>query len=148
VISTWSPGTRVSCRLLTLKHAIRLTLFAAVGLLNTLADFTIFFLLLSYSPLPASACNIVSYASGIALSYVINRHLTFRDRQTHRVVGPIIFLATGLVGLAINTLVVVLSLPFVGTVSAKIAATLVTFAWNYSVSNLIVFTETSRSPRS
>lgn len=126
---------------------IRLIIFALVGIANTMIDFAIFLTLLSLSPLPVSTCNIVSYLVGIGSSYLLNRNLTFRDRPSRRVAGAILYVSTCLVGLALNTSIVVGLIPLVGAFAAKACATMVTFAVNYALSNLVVFVEPGHRAR-
>lgn len=54
--------------------------FNAVGLLNTLIDFVIFTLLNSLGMVYALA-QVISYSAGTANSFILNKKVTFRDRN-------------------------------------------------------------------
>lgn len=54
--------------------------FNAVGLVNTLIDFVIFTLLNSIGMMYALA-QVVSYSAGTANSFILNKKVTFRDRN-------------------------------------------------------------------
>lgn len=127
-----------------LSRFVRPAMFALVGVISTLVDFTIFFALLHSFSDSVLAANVVSYSCGILVSYTINRNLTFKDRAVNRVYGPILFFASGLIGLAINTIVVLTFVGFAGPLAAKLIATVATFVWNYLVSNLLIFRGESR----
>ena len=54
--------------------------FNAVGLLNTLIDFVIFTLLNSLG-LIYTAAQVISYSAGTANSFILNKKVTFKDRD-------------------------------------------------------------------
>jgi len=54
--------------------------FNAVGLLNTLIDFAIFTLLHSLGMMSALA-QVISYSAGTANSFILNKKVTFRERD-------------------------------------------------------------------
>ncbi|MBY3751977.1 GtrA family protein [Azospirillum formosense] len=122
--------------------------FALVGLLNTGVDFALFLALVSLAGAPVLAANAVGYGAGVLCSFLLNRSWTFRLR---REAAPMarrlpLFLAFNLVGLGLSTLVVGLLVPAVPPLVAKIAATVVTFAWNYWSSRRFVFTAPAANP--
>lgn len=55
--------------------------FNAVGLLNTLIDFAVFTVLHSIGMLYPIA-QVISYSTGTANSYILNKKVTFRDRNS------------------------------------------------------------------
>lgn len=60
--------------------AIQFLKFNAVGLLNTAVDFVVF-TLLSAAGTGYAIAQIISYSAGTANSFILNKKVTFRDRQ-------------------------------------------------------------------
>lgn len=60
--------------------AIQFLKFNAVGLLNTLVDFAVF-TLLSAAGAGYAIAQVISYSAGTANSFILNKKVTFRDRQ-------------------------------------------------------------------
>jgi putative flippase GtrA len=83
--------------------------FGAVSVGTTLMDFAIFNVLVSTTTLSPVLSNTISYSAGVAVSYMLNKHLTFRDggrdNRTHEM-G--LFLIINIVGLAFNNGVIAL----------------------------------------
>lgn len=83
--------------------------FGAVSVGTTVIDFAIFNLLVSATTLSPVVSNTISYSAGVVLSYMLNKHLTFRDggrdNRTHEM-G--LFLVINIVGLAFNNGVIAL----------------------------------------
>lgn len=83
--------------------------FGAVSVGTTVIDFAIFNLLVSATTLSPVISNTISYSAGVVLSYMLNKHLTFRDggrdNRTHEM-G--LFLVINIVGLAFNNGVIAL----------------------------------------
>jgi putative flippase GtrA len=83
--------------------ARELVTFGTVGVLNAIADFAVFNLLLPIGPLKA---NLVSTFVATSLSYMLNRHWTYRHRARttmHR--EYVLFFAFNLVGFLIQSAV-------------------------------------------
>lgn len=78
--------------------------FAAVGAINTLLDFTLFYLLLSRGPLTA---NMISTVVATTSSYLMTRYWTYRDRLGVRAIHRefLLFAFVNLVGLVIQQVV-------------------------------------------
>jgi putative flippase GtrA len=116
--------------------------FGAVGVLNTLVDLGLYFVLtrwLGLAGLPVLAKSI-SYGAGIFNSFVWNRTWTFRSRASAwKTLLP--FLLVNLVGLGMNTGAMQLGLNGLRLpelVSLGMA-TAFTLAWNFILSKFIVF---------
>lgn len=60
--------------------AIQFLKFNAVGLLNTAVDFVVF-TLLSAAGAGYAIAQVISYSAGTANSFILNKKVTFRDRQ-------------------------------------------------------------------
>jgi putative flippase GtrA len=119
---------------------MRVLRFGAVGVANTALDVAIFGGLTMFAGTPPVAANLVSYSSGIGLSFVLNRAWTFRDRRhTHPWRQLALFVAGSLTGLALSTLVVGLLAGALGPLPAKAVSIGASFAWNYVFSSLVVF---------
>jgi putative flippase GtrA len=113
--------------------------FNLVGVLNTLVDFSLFFLLnaMGMPYLPSQAC---SYSCGIANSYVFNKYWTFRvSRISAAEIAR--FATINLTALALSLLFVYLfhSLLHFSLAAAKIAATLLTMLVSFCGARLWVF---------
>jgi putative flippase GtrA len=75
--------------------------FAAVGAINTVLDFGLFYALISLGPLKA---NVISTLAATTSSYLMNRYWTYRDRAGGQAVHReyLLFFGFNLVGLGIQ----------------------------------------------
>lgn len=117
----------------------QLVRFNLVGILNTLVDFIIFFILnaVGITYLIAQTC---SYSCGIINSYFFNKYWTFR--ATGITAAEIIrFAAINLVALTVSVLLVYIfhSLLHFALLPAKIAATILTMLIGFCGTKLWVF---------
>lgn len=120
--------------------------FSAVGILNTLVDFGSVFLFtaLHFNTYLAVSLGFILASTN---SYFWNRHWTFSDRKSSKVVHQYLtFIGLASVGLIINNLVVFLFLhyvpitnPFVRITIIRFSAIIVVVFWNYIASRYIVF---------
>jgi putative flippase GtrA len=114
--------------------------FGVVGVANTVLDLALFSALTFGAHFPAPLANLVSYSSGIALSFWMNRSWTFRDRAARATSRQLaIFVMGNLVGLTISTTVIALLLKYIGPLAAKIVSVAASFLWNFIFANRIVF---------
>src|SRR5215471_11269762 len=74
--------------------------FAAVGVINTLTDFSIFALLALALGVNTILANTVSYSAGILSSYALNSRFTFRT-QHHTSSGFMLFCLANVLSLFI-----------------------------------------------
>ena len=124
---------------LWVKQAVK---FGAVGVLNTLVDLGLYFVLtrwLGLAGMPVLAKSI-SYGAGILNSFAWNRTWTFRS-QTSAWKTLIPFVLVNLVGLGMNTGTMqiglnVLHLPELVSLGL---ATGLTLAWNFVLSKFVIF---------
>ena len=123
----------------------QLITFAAIGVLNTAVDVTIYTLLI-WLTAPLLLAVIISTTTGMICSYLLNRRFTFKtDRQ------PIVqFICITLAGLwVLQPTVIWLLVQLFGITSifglsmAKLAATSISLIWNF-VWYQIVFQETKK----
>ena len=111
----------------------QLTTFAAIGVLNTAVDVTIYTLLI-WLTAPLLLAIIISTTAGMVCSYVLNRRFTFKT--SHR---PIVqFICITITGLWIlQPAVIWLLVQLLGITStfglsmAKLAATSISLMWNF-----------------
>lgn len=75
-------------RLKRIKHIIEIGKFSMVGVLNTLIDFSVFFLCYSIFHINYSLSQISGYTAGTINSFILNKKWTFEDKTT----GKIIFI--------------------------------------------------------
>jgi putative flippase GtrA len=139
--------------------------FGAVGVINTLLDFSIFNVLSSFLRLTLIEANIISTTVAMIFSFTANRHVVFkRDNGTGSVWREaVIFFAVTAFGLyvlqtgTIKLLTEVWLAPiglmlgvfhmlgvthhdqFLAKNGAKAAATIVSLAWNYVMYRRVVF---------
>lgn len=118
---------------------MRVLRFGAVGIANTGLDVALFSALY-LAGAPPVAANLVSYSSGIGLSFLLNRAWTFRDRARRHPWQQLgWFIAGSLTGLALSTLIVGLLASTWGALFAKAVSVGASFAWNYVFSSRVVF---------
>ena len=93
--------------------------FGMVGIANTAIDLAIFSALTFAAGVAPPLANVVSYSSGVAASFWMNRRWTFRDRTVRKPSAQLpLFVVGNLVGLALSTAIVA-------------ACTLVHLAWRW-----------------
>lgn len=113
--------------------------FLCVGGVCTALDFVLFYILYYLLSLHIVPANILSYGSGLTLSFFINRHLTFKDSAQKQVNRLKYVLLYGYIGLMLNTAIVwgiALILPaFIG----KVIAVIIVVFYNYYTNKKLVF---------
>jgi len=155
----------VSNKPFTGARAKRMGKFGAVGVINTLLDFSLYNLLSGLLKLTLIQANIISTSVAMIFSFTANRHLVFkRDNGTGSVwrEGIIFFavtafglyvLQTGTIKLLTEIWVAPIGLmlamahmigitghdQFLAKNGAKAAATFVSLAWNYVMYRRVVF---------
>lgn len=128
-----------------LGHALvkQLVKFAFVGVLNTVLDVTLYFLLSRYVGLFQSR---LVWAKGIAYmvstinSFLWNRSWTFRSQiKSHKTIMPFILLSFASVAINTGTMYVCLTALHLNELVSLVIATFVVFAWNFTTSKYLVF---------
>ncbi len=115
--------------------------FAVVGFATTIVDLALFSALVFATDLSPVAANIISYSTGVCISFILNRRWTFAAtsrhgggrRQAFR------FAVTNLVGVAISTLVVGMLATIAPELLAKAVSLPTVFVWNYLSSRYWAF---------
>jgi len=117
--------------------------FAIVGVVNSAVDFGVFSFGYYYLGLPIVAANSLAWVVAVTGSYVMNSTITFaaesgRRLDLRRYVG---FALSQFAGFLANTATVwcLVELAHMPAWAAKLAAILVSFAVNFSLSHFVVF---------
>ena len=115
--------------------------FATVGLINTVVDASIFFLMLAYATSSLIVANVTAWLIAVTGSYVMNSLTTFsaETKGKLRLKDYGGFVGTGLVAVIATTTTVVIAAQFMPVWAAKGMAVLVSFAVNFSINHLVVF---------
>lgn len=131
--------------------------FAAVGVVNAMIDFAVFWTAVHQLDLPLVPANVMSWLVAVTNSYVMNSFITFA-RESGRELrwrAYFTFIGAGLVGLFVNTTVLVLAVeamprfiddPTLQLAAAKSCAILTAFLANFSLSHFVVFRKKSSAP--
>jgi len=115
--------------------------FGVTGFVNLGVDFCLFAVLLYVFEAHLILANTVGYLTGVLNSFLMNRYWTFSEAPSERAMGHqfSLFLLFNLIGLGLSNLTVwFLSEPF-NPIVAKIAAVILVFFWNFSMSRRYVF---------
>lgn len=141
-----SSGNGLLLRQSTMAESIR---FGFVGLLNTLMDLIVFFVLVHFTHWNVLLAQTLSYACGLANSYVLNRMFTFRHSVKRNASAVVKFVLVNMGSYAISELALyILSKFTLSLLFSKIAITGLTLAVNFSGSKWWVFREAAAKPRS
>jgi putative flippase GtrA len=124
--------------------------FAAVGVVNSVVDFMVFWVGVQYLGLPLVPANVLSWLVAVSNSYALNSLVTFARESDGRLHWNTYakFLASGLVGLVVNTTVLVTAVnampafiadPTLQLAASKACAIAASFLVNFSLSYFVVF---------
>lgn len=139
--------------------------FATVGLINTVVDATVFFLMLGFVTSSLIVANVSAWLVAVTGSYVMNSFTTFAAETGGklRLKDYAGFVASGIVAVIATTVTVLLVDKFlpawapwtaetrlgsitVATAAAKAVAILVSFVVNFSITHFVVFRERAPNP--
>jgi putative flippase GtrA len=125
--------------------------FGVVGIVNTVLDLAVFWLLAGVFSMPILIANTLSYSVGALNSFVLNRLWTFRGVAFRRgaALQLPLFMLVSLVGLVVANLTLWLFAQALPVMVAKVVSVAVTFVWNFFASKVLVFrggTETGGRP--
>ena len=123
-------------------HHKRFLIFSTVGGINTGVDFAVFKAIYLATPLPAPFCQAISYTAGVICSFILNRHITFRDGERSKLTQEMgwflavnaVSLSTSVVGMYLLT-----ELADVSTLLSKVLVTILTGFMNYFGFKIFVF---------
>jgi putative flippase GtrA len=122
--------------------------FAAVGVINTAVDVSVFAAGYIYLGLPLVPANVMSWFVAVSGSYVMNSMTTFAAESGRKLsyasYGK--FVASGVAGVIVNTTVLVLMSYVAPIVVAKLCAVAASFLVNFSLSHFVVFRPQRKPP--
>jgi putative flippase GtrA len=149
-----NPPPTLTGRLLDAWHRRTVILkamsFAAVGVVNSIVDFVVFWIGVQYLGLPLVPANVLSWLVAVSNSYALNSLVTFARESEGRLRWSTYgkFLASGLAGLIVNTTVLVAAVnampafiadPTLQLAASKACAIAASFLVNFSLSYFVVF---------
>jgi putative flippase GtrA len=116
-------------------------MFALVGVSSTAIDVATFWLLVEQAQVPPLLANTFSYSLGAINSFLLNKFITFRGRDTRRGPGAqlALFIVMRLLCLGIASLMLGVALLFMASLPAKLVSIVVTFVVAYALSSRLVF---------
>ncbi len=150
------------------KESVRQALkFSAVGVLNTLVDYGVFYIMLALFNVDKSVSQVFATAVAMSGSYIINRHWTFKEKGKAKKGQIIKFIATNLISMSctiifmnffhdiihihqwVNSGFEALGVSFnldgdIGVMFCKIAASVLSFAVNFVGNKFWVFKEKTK----
>lgn len=112
------------------QHRWRFTRFAAVGVLNTVIDFGVFYALTQAGIWPLAA-NVISFSAAVINSYILNKYWTFGHKTKPGAKEFRNFAAVTVIGLALSSLTIYALAEAIGVYIAKAASIIITMMWNY-----------------
>ncbi len=126
------------------KHLISVFKFGIVGVVNTLIDWCLYFILTRYTvffALHLAIAKGVSFMGGTVPSFIANRYWTFNQSSPVKIAEITKFYLTVIVALAINafSLYVFVHIFNMYDLVGVILATVLSFIWNYMISKFWVF---------
>jgi putative flippase GtrA len=115
--------------------------FAAVGIVNSAVDASVFFLAYLFITSSLVAANASAWLVAVTCSYVLNSHITFAAESGRqlRLRSYGVFVASGVVGLIGNTTALLIAAQYLPVWGAKAIAIVVAFTINFSLSHFVVF---------
>lgn len=117
--------------------------FAVVGVVNTGVDFGVFALLFYAAGLGLATANVIAFSVAVTNSYFLNKYWSFAGaRPSGRpALQYAAFVVVSVLGMAINTGIVVGLALWLPAIIAKAAAAVVTPVWNFLCYRYLVFRE-------
>ncbi len=115
-----------------------------VGGTGFVTDFTIYYILTRYFHLFYIAANIVSFMTAMVATYIMSVAWVFPRRGERTMLAEFgIFAAIGVIGLAINSLVLGLLTQkmYIFDLIAKVVAAAIVYIWNFFVRKYFLFNE-------
>lgn len=125
------------------------TKFGLVGFINVAVDFAVFLLALAFLTSSLVGANVLAWIVAVSCSYVLNSFITFaaESQRKLRWRAYAAFVASQIAGIIANTTTLVLAAMVMHVVLAKIAATVVAFAVNFTFARLFVFGRAQSQPK-
>jgi len=117
--------------------------FAFVGVINTGVDFSMFSLVLFFTPVNVLVAQAVGYTAGILCSFFLNKYVTFKNR-TKSVKQALLFLLVNVVTMLISVIAIYFFHVLMGIqehLAKLFLIAPITMVLNYSGYRYIVFVE-------
>jgi putative flippase GtrA len=115
--------------------------FGLIGLVNTGIDLGVFLLAYGVFSIPLVPANVLAWLVAVSCSYVMNSFITFARESGRKLrwrdYGA--FAGSGVAGVIANTTTLVVLSYWIPVLMAKLAAILVSFLVNFSLSHFVVF---------
>jgi putative flippase GtrA len=126
--------------------ALKAMSYAMIGVINATVDISFFSIFYGLVGLPLIAANVMSWSVAVTGSYVMNTYITFAHESGRqlRLRAYLIFVASGIAGLIVNTTTLVVCSWYMPVWAAKGFATLAGFLVNFSMSHFVVFPQRER----
>ena len=121
---------------------IQLSRYFFVGGTAFVVDFGLLHALTEYAGLHYTLSATVAFLAGLTVNYLISVHWVFSQRRLRsRTAEFLVFGIIGVVGLALNVLIIWTLTEFAGFhyLASKIVATAIVFAWNFTARKYILF---------
>jgi putative flippase GtrA len=149
-----APWPQWTQRLLAAWHERAIMLkalsFGTIGVINTLVDFTVFWISVQKFAMPIVLANVLAWLVAMSASYVMNSFITFARESGRKLRwrSYMAFAVSGIAGLIANTTGLLIALRFMPLLladadhqlaTAKISAILLSFLVNFSLSHFVVF---------
>jgi putative flippase GtrA len=123
--------------------SFKATVYALVGVVNTVVDYSVFLVAHAVLGLPLVAANTLSWMVAVSGSYLLNSIITFAAETGRKLrwSAYFIFVAAGIFGWLANTaaLLVAVQVLFLPVYLAKLLAVMASFIVNFSLSHFVVF---------
>lgn len=118
--------------------------FGMVGVINTLVDYGVFWLLNHW--LPYHGAKVISYCCGMISSFILNRRFTFGDREAVTAVKGAKFVLVNLLSLLVSLGVITLCVEVfhIQESIANIISTPFSMAVNFVCNKLFVFASSKK----
>jgi putative flippase GtrA len=120
--------------------------YLGIGIIATLADWAIFYTLISLSGVFYALALATSYSASTVLNFFLNRRYTFRNRYRRVYLQLALFVAIAIVGLGLNEVIVyglVQLIPGgetgISLMASRVIATGIVFLWNFALNKRLTF---------
>jgi putative flippase GtrA len=125
----------------TIAGRERILWFLGIGTLASLADISLLYVFCEWFGVWYLSAAVLSYCSGILISYLLNRSLTFHNQNRHYIRQFSTFAAISISCLLMNITIIWLLVTFFSWnyLGAKILATVCAVFWNYYGQSTITF---------
>src|SRR5262249_39706453 len=121
--------------------ALKAVSFAMIGVVNTIVDFSVFWICAVYFHWPLVLANVLAWTAAVTGSYVLNTFITFGP-ESGRVLrwrDYMRFAGSGIAALVSSTAALLALSYLMPVLVAKLTSILVSFALNFSLSHFVVF---------